>query len=190
MTWKATLALMAVVLLGAAVVQRGYVSTLDDYEDSPPIDLRRMADGGAAAAKEGLPALSGYATGLGEAGVRIRVLRGGETIVDGAPGSGFVARERSEATGTLPNGNDVLVVANPLLGLAAPSGPSVSTLRDDLMSSLWAGAGVVLLACLGLLLARLVSGRLGRSSAKEQEGDDETRERPSERAESGALSTQ
>lgn len=187
MTLKATLALMVVLLVGAAVVQRGYVSTLDDYEDAPAVDLDRMSAGGAAAAADGVPALDGYAKGLAEVGVRIRVLRGGETVVDGAPGAGFVARQRSETMGTLPNGDEVLVVANPLLGLAAPSGPNVSSLRDDLVRSLWAGAGVALLACLGLLVAFLVTRRVRRGRIEEVDGDHQTGNGTGERAKSRAL---
>lgn len=187
MTWKLTIALIVAILIAAATVQRGYVATLDDYEDSRPGNLQRIADGGAVAAAGGVPALRGYATGLAKTGFRVRGLIDDETAVDGVPGAGFVASLRAESSATLPTGDDVLVVVNPIAGTGGPSGPNVSTLRDRLAESLWAGAGIGLLACLGLLVVKLLAGRSGRGRAHDEEPDDEARNGANQRAKRSAV---
>jgi hypothetical protein len=187
MSWKLVAAAIGVILVAAAVVQRGYVSALDKYEPAMTEDLQQLADGGGAAAERGLAAARGYATGLAATGTRVRILADGRIVVDGARGAPFISRPRAESSAVMPDGDEVLVVVNRLTGAGAPSGMDTDPLRDELVRALWGGAGIAALGCLALALVTVARRRRDRGPLKNEEGREEGSDRTGDGTERGAL---
>lgn len=188
MTLRASVLAIVGICVAASIVQRGYVEAVDNFERIDQGPVQRIADGGVAALEEGRTAGAGYARGMAELGYRVRVLRNGQVVEDGAPGAGFDPTVKAEATATLDEGSERLVIVNALTGAGRPTPGGAISLRDELVAALWAGAGVAVLTALGLLLLAVLRRRSRRVGEEQEQGERERRGRTDEGGEAGADS--